>query len=241
MKAHRLIFGLVVAVGIAGFTSDAKAQVSPNPSPLIAARKQVADANAAVQVARKAVDAARLKVTNTYKTATPDYAKAEAESVQAKLKLDQAKIAAQNAAKADPEYRQALASKTALAQKISEAQTQGATVDEGTRTQFMQLSSTLNRMESVALEKNPAYAEAKVKYAEALKTLDAFKVQIDEACKADPEYMAADQAMQTAMQAEVQAKEALVSTQKSEAQRLAAESKARAEAAKAKSTSGQPR
>jgi hypothetical protein len=67
MKAHRLFFGLVVAAGIAGVTSHANGQaVPPNQSPMVQARKAVADAGAAVQLARKAVDAARLKVVATY-------------------------------------------------------------------------------------------------------------------------------------------------------------------------------
>ena len=63
MKAHRLFFGLLVAAGVAGFAPHAQGQaVPPNQSPMIQARKAVADAGAAVQLARKAVEAARQKV-----------------------------------------------------------------------------------------------------------------------------------------------------------------------------------
>jgi hypothetical protein len=134
-----------------------------------------------------------------------------------------------------------MADKEALAKRIKETQDQGGAVDSATSGQLMQLGSTLSRLETQALDKNAGYIEAKVKYAEALKTLDAFKLQIDEVCKADPEYVAADQALQQALQSEQQAKDTMLQTQKTEMAARAAEAKARSEASKSKSTAGQPR
>jgi hypothetical protein len=235
MKAFRLALGLMVA-GIAGISGTASAQVVKPDSPIIAARKQVTEAQNNVLIAKKALDAARLKVTAAYKAATPDYAKAETEVASAKVKMDQSKIAAQNAAKADPEYRQAAATKDALSVKIKELQASGAEPDDATRTQYMQLASVVSRLESQALEKNAGYAEAKTRYAEALKALEAFKEQLDQACKADPEYMAAEQAMVTAQQTLQTAQDSMKTTQASEAAARAAEAKARAEAAKSKTS-----
>lgn len=226
MNVRTMLGGLVLALGVAG---TALGQTANQPqSPLVAARKQVTDAQVAVKAAQTLVDQAKLKVAATFKTTNPDYAKAEAELAKSKQGMEAAKLAAQAAVKKKPEYIAAATTKVKAQDEIRTAAATGGTADPALSTTIGAQATIMSRLESQALESDPKFLEAKAKYAEAAKAAEVFKTQLDEAYKVDPEYTTVLQTWTQAQQTLTTAQENVKNVSKSEGERMRAESKARA-------------
>jgi hypothetical protein len=229
MTARRSLLGLVLGAGLALTTTGAvHGQVRPE-SPVVGARKQVTDADAAAKLAKAAMEQSKMKVIATFKTTNPDYAKAEEELAKSKQEVEAAKLAAQVSARKKPEYIAAASAKAAA----SEQNKAGGNPDAAG--EIMKQVSVMNRLESQALETDTKYLEAKGRNAEAAKALEVFKTQLDQAFAVDPDYIATSQAYATAQQTVLTANESLKQVIKSEAAARAAESKARSEANKSRS------
>lgn len=237
MNAQRLFLALAMSTGFAGFGGQAFGQASPRPdSQVAAARKVVTEAQTAVAAAKAQMDKIRVKVIATFKTATPDYVAAEMEATKARADMEREKLVAQNAARNKPDYKEAMAGKTVSQEKMRAlGDAKGSERErEALLAEFTSYAGIVNRLEFQSLESAAKYIEAKAHYLEAQKTLEGFKTQIEEACAADPDHMAADLVYQAAQATLVTAVDAQKQVQKSEGEARAAETKARSDASKTK-------
>jgi uncharacterized protein YdcH (DUF465 family) len=178
-------------------------------------------------------------VTTAFKTQNPDYAKAEADAVKAKAEIESSKAAALTTVRAKPEYLAAVNAKTAVQTKMRALQAEGKVGDaefNKLADESIRHSTTINTMERSAVETDGKYADAQNRLAEANKVIEGFKVQIDEACAADPDYMALMQAHEQAVQAVAQAEEGMkqAALQARQAQIEAAKAKAAERSSKSK-------
>lgn len=241
MKVHRIVFGLALAAGISAAPSTAPAQdEGGGGGSLVESRKLETQAMTALNVAKKDVEKARLKVVGTFKTTQPDYAKAEADLAKAKTAMDAAKLAAQGRTRSQPEYRAAAAAKAAAQEKLNALRDERGLAADKERDALLAANmknvTTINRLETAALTTDAGYADAKTRVAELTKVLEGFNAQIDEACKVDPEYMAAHAAMTMANDTYTQAKLATAQAQKAMAE--AAKSERASKASERSSRSG---
>lgn len=232
MKTQRIVLGLALVLGAAAIPTSAVAQESG----VVAARRQVTEATNAVNAAKLAMDRARVRIAATFKTQNPEYAKAEADAVKAKADMESAKQAAMTALRGKPEYIAAVNAKAKSQEKMRTLQQGG-----GSQTDFntvaeetIKQSAAINSMEKSAVENDQKYNDAMTRLAEANKTIEGFKSQIDEFCAADPEYMQLAAQHLQAQDAVVQAQEAVKQAAVQDREMRAAEAKSRSESRKNK-------
>ena len=242
MKAYRIAFGLALAAGVAGASVVSFAQVTPRQeSPVAVAKKAENEALNAVNLAKKDLEKARQKVLATFKTTQPEYVKAEEDLAKAKTAMTTAETAAKAKTRSRPDYKAAVAAKAEAQGKFSALREERGLAADKERNALLEEvtkhAAVVNRLEQASLTGDSAYADAKARVAELTKALDGFKAQIDEACKVDPDYMAAEQVVLTATETHNQAKLATIEAQKAmgEAARQAREQ--RAAEAKSKASS----
>ena len=239
MKAYRIVFGLALAAGVSAVTAVSFGQEARQESPMVAARKAETEALNAVNLAKKDLEKARQKVVAVFKSTQPDFVKAEADLAKAKTAMETAKAAAQTKTRSLPEYRTAAAAKAKAQEQFNALREEKGLAATNERNALLEQSTkhaaVVNRLEQASLTNDVAYADAKAKVAELTKTLETFNTQIDEACKADPEYMAAEQVVLTATEAHTQAKLATVEAQKAMAEAAKAAREQRAAESKSRS------
>ena len=242
MKAYRIVFGLALAAGVSSVPAVSFGQSTPRQeSPMVAARKAETEAFNALTLAKKDLDRARQKVIAAFKTTQPEYVKAEQDLTKAKAAMETAKAAAQTKTRSLPEYRAAMAAKTKAQEKLTALRDEKGLAADKERNALLEESTrhaaVLNRLDQASLTNDAGYADAKAKVAELTKSLESFTTQIDEACKADPEYMTAEQNVLTATESHNQAKLATTEAQRSMAEAAKAARESRASEAKSRSKS----
>jgi chromosome segregation ATPase len=203
MNATRIALSAALAVGLsAAVTSPARAQYAGGPnSALTEQRRQIKDAEAEVTKIRADMNKMKNKV------ATKFEGKEEWETAKTNLKA--AETAYEGARKkamaklyASPEYKAAKDKQLKAEQAIAAAAAPGskATPKDLDKAQQDRLDAglALRKLETDALAGDAKIAESKTKLDEAKKAWEALQDEVKEALKQDPDYLAAEQQLQTA-------------------------------------------
>ncbi|HEX8915761.1 MAG TPA: hypothetical protein VF796_25630 [Humisphaera sp.] len=218
MHAKRFLFGCVLTLGAAGVVAPAVAAppVAPKPeSPIVAARRQLTEANVALNAAKQQQTAVKAKVAAKYKTENPDYAKAEAAAVKTKADAEATRKAALTAVQAKKEYQTALANKEAQVERLRALPASASDFQRDKITNELDKYRTELQTMDRSVDADPKVVESKRAADEAARALDAFKAQLEAACAADPDYVAATAAVTDAETRLAAATEALKQAQAS--------------------------
>lgn len=190
-----------VAIVLASVAASRSApQRAPRPAP-VAKRppastqptSEVAKAQAELQQVEKRLWAAFEQ--------TDDYQKADAALKAAQADFEAAEKAAVEQIKGKPEYQAALDAEQKVEEEQVTARTAeagGATIDPTLATRAMDARMAVHKLESDAGDNDPAAKAAKEKVQTARQAVNALRSKYDATLRADPEYVAARKALDTA-------------------------------------------
>src|SRR4051794_35464000 len=161
-----LAASLVLASPVFSFAQTTPAQ----PSPLVAPRKAVVDAQQNLQTAQKQLATAKEKLKGQF-MAREDWAKTKKTNDKARQEYDAAKIAAMATLEKRPDYKTAKAAKEAAEQKSRSSDKTDQAEVERLAQEIMNNGLAMKKIEMEFLANDQRYADAKAKYDQSQKEM----------------------------------------------------------------------
>jgi len=243
MSARHSLFGFLVAVGLVagypavGFGFDVPAP--PSQSSSAQARKQVVDAQAALEKAKADLALVKRKIAGPFE-AKPEYQKAKEDAAKANSAFETVRKALVDQVHGSAAYKDAVNKRQSAddkLQKLQAAKNPDQAEIEAASKEIAVQGDLVNRMQREAEDSDPAVSDAKVKKDEADKVLKEMLAQEEELVKGDADCQLALQAVATAEQQVKSAKEQMAAAMKADRDAALAKAKAAADA-RASSSAG---